>query len=341
MEKPQKRMTMMIEAALKNTLGDIDTLGFIEGTVRVGQMVYVMNPACTQEAIVSALEDISGVSCNEITDQRGHVFLKNAHVIQGAAAQAGFSFGVVIAETKPCIDTDCRKIENPYLSGLMGELKRERTEQAWANLLGFCLCNSVFVVPVVAQSGPKHCEGPIDISDDSLGLYWAQLPGKNPELPVFTDWAALERDTHIMESGEQPEARLARLGELLQIIRKFGPDTGIVVNPFGPSTFSMERALLENIAQTPGFKETFGDLGGFNPADYEDNDTPTAEASIDDNQQPSTEPNETSNKLDPSVSQPDANQPAANIEEQLSPEEIARQQAEKEKKLWELLTSED
>ena len=339
MEKPQKRMTMMIEAALKNTLGDVDTMGFVEGTIRVGQKVYVMNPACTQEATVSALEDITGVSCNEITDQRGHVFLQNAHVIQGAAAQAGFSFGVVIAETMPGFDTDGRKIENTYLSGLMAELGRERTEQAWANLLGFCLCNSVFIVPVVSQSGPKHCKGPIDINDDSLGLYWAQLPGKNPELPVFTDWKALERDTHIMESGEQPEARLARLGELLQIIRKFGPDTGLVINPFGPSTFSMERALLENIAQTPGFKETFGDLGGYNPADYEEEDddaTPVAEDSTNDDQQPATSPAD--DDVQPNVS---TNQPTESTEEQLSPEEIARRQAEKEKKLWELLTSED
>ena len=328
MEKPKKRMTMMIEAALKNTLGDVDTLGFVEGTVSVGQTVYIINPACIQQATVSAVEDINRISRNQLTDERGHVYLNNEKVIEGAAAQAGFSFGCVVAETKPCIDTDCHKIENTYLSGLMAELERNRTEQDWANLLGFALCNSVFVVPVVAASGPKHASGPIDVNDDTLGLYWAQLPGNNPELPVFTDWSALERDSHIMESGEQPEARLARLGELLQIVRKFGQDTGIVINPFGPSTFSMERALLENIAQMPGFKNTFGDLGGVNLEDYadeEENETATATPS---DSSSSSSPSSLSNSPTPSQSD-------------LSPDELARQQAEKERKLWELLTSED
>ena len=180
MEQPKKRMTMMIEAALKNTLGDVDTLGFVEGTVNVGQTVYIINPACTQQAIVSAVEDINRISRSSLTDERGHVYLKDEKVIEGAAAQAGFSFGCVVSETKPCIDTDCHKIENTYLSGLMAELGRNRTEQDWANLLGFALCNSVFIVPVVAASGPKHASGLIDINDDTLGLYWAQLPGMNP-----------------------------------------------------------------------------------------------------------------------------------------------------------------
>ena len=339
MEQPKKRMTMMIEAALGNTLGNIDTLGFVEGTVSVGQTVYILNPACTQEATVSAVEDINRISRNQLSDERGHVFLKNAHVVQGAAAQAGFSFGCVVAETMPCIDTDCHKIENTYLSGLMAELGRERTEQDWANLLGFALCNSVFIVPVVAESGPKVAEGPIDINDATLGLYWAQLPGKNPELPVFTDWNALERDAHIMESGEQPEARLARLGELLQIVRKFGQDTGIVINPFGPYTFSMERALLENIAQTAGFKETFGDLGGVNPEDYMDEeDIPAApESPISSDNYDNSDTSEPSDSPTPSA----LSKPSTPSEANLSPEEIARQQAEKERKLWELLTSED
>lgn len=328
MEKPKKRMTMMIEAALKNTLGDVDTLGFVEGTVSVGQTVYIINPACIQQATVSAVEDINRISRNQLTDERGHVYLNNEKVIEGAAAQAGFSFGCVVAETKPCIDTDCHKIENTYLSGLMAELERNRTEQDWANLLGFALCNSVFVVPVVAASGPKHASGPIDVNDDTLGLYWAQLPGNNPELPVFTDWSALERDSHIMESGEQPEARLARLGELLQIVRKFGQDTGIVINPFGPSTFSMERALLENIAQMPGFKNTFGDLGGVNLEDYADEEEiETATATPSDS---SSSSNPSTSSSSPTPSQSD-----------LSPDEHARQQAEKERKLWELLTNED
>lgn len=316
MEQPKKRMTMMIEAALKNTLGDVDTLGFVEGTVNVGQTVYIINPACTQQAIVSAVEDINRISRSSLTDERGHVYLKDEKVIEGAAAQAGFSFGCVVAETKPCIDTDCRKIENTYLSGLMAELGRNRTEQDWANLLGFALCNSVFIVPVVAASGPKHASGPIDINDDTLGLYWAQLPGKNPELPVFTDWTALERDSNIMESGEQPEARLAQLGELLQIVRKFGQDTGIVINPFGPYTFSMERALLENIAQTPGFKETFGDLGGVNLQNYLDDD------------EAQDAPGSSSIYCSSS-------------ESSLSSSSTLSNQAEKERKLWELLTSED
>lgn len=327
MEKPKKRMTMMIEAALKNTLGDVDTLGFVEGTVSVGQTVYIINPACIQQATVSAVEDINRISRNQLTDERGHVYLNNEKVIEGAAAQAGFSFGCVVAETKPCIDTDCHKIENTYLSGLMAELERNRTEQDWANLLGFALCNSVFVVPVVAASGPKHASGPIDVNDDTLGLYWAQLPGNNPELPVFTDWSALERDSHIMESGEQPEARLARLGELLQIVRKFGQDTGIVINPFGPSTFSMERALLENIAQMPGFKNTFGDLGGVNLEDYADEEEETVTATPSDSSS-SSSPSTSSSSPTPSQSD-------------LSPDELARQQAEKERKLWELLTNED
>lgn len=328
MEKPKKRMTMMIEAALKNTLGDVDTLGFVEGTVSVGQTVYIINPACIQQATVSAVEDINRISRNQLTDERGHVYLNNEKVIEGAAAQAGFSFGCVVAETKPCIDTDCHKIENTYLCGLMAELERNRTEQDWANLLGFALCNSVFVVPVVAASGPKHASGPIDVNDDTLGLYWAQLPGNNPELPVFTDWSALERDSHIMESGEQPEARLARLGELLQIVRKFGQDTGIVINPFGPSTFSMERALLENIAQMPGFKNTFGDLGGVNLEDYADEEEKETATATPPDFSSSSSPSISSSSPTPSQSD-------------LSPDELARQQDEKERKLWELLTSDD
>lgn len=330
MEQPKKRMTMMIEAALKNTLGDVDTLGFVEGTVNVGQTVYIINPACTQQAIVSAVEDINRISRSSLTNERGHVYLKNEKVIEGAAAQAGFSFGCVVAETKPCIDTDCRKIENTYLSGLMAELGRNRTEQDWANLLGFALCNSVFIVPVVAASGPKHASGPIDINDDTLGLYWAQLPGKNPELPVFTDWTALERDSHIMENGEQPEARLARLGELLQIVRKFGQDTGIVINPFGPSTFSMERALLENIAQTPGFKETFGDLGGVNLQDLLDDDEAETDAPTPSNEATQAQDSPDSSSISSSSS-----------ESSLSRSSTPSDQAEKERKLWELLTSED
>ena len=333
MEQPKKRMTMIIEAALKNTLGDVDTLGFVEGTVNVGQTVYIINPACTQQAIVSAVEDINRISRSNLTDERGHVYLKNEKVIEGAAAQAGFSFGCVVAETKPCIDTDCRKIENTYLSGLMAELGRNRTEQDWANLLGFAFCNSVFIVPVVAANGPKHANGPIDINDDTLGLYWAQLPGKNLELPVFTDWTALECDSHIMESGEQPEARFARLGELLQIVRKFGQDTGIVINPFGPYTFSMERALLENIAQTPGFKETFGDLGGVNLQDYLADDEAETDAP--------TPSNEAAQAQDSSESSSKSSSFGGSINSSSSIPSTPSDQAEKERKLWELLTSED
>ena len=333
MEQPKKRMTMIIEAALKNTLGDVDTLGFVEGTVNVGQTVYIINPACTQQAIVSAVEDINRISRSNLTDERGHVYLKNEKVIEGAAAQAGFSFGCVVAETKPCIDAECRKIENTYLSGLMAELGRNRTEQDWANLLGFALCNSVFIVPVVAANGPKHANGPIDINDDTLGLYWAQLPGKNLELPVFTDWTALECDSHIMESGEQPEARFARLGELLQIVRKFGQDTGIVINPFGPYTFSMERALLENIAQTPGFKETFGDLGGVNLQDYLADDEAETDAP--------TPSNEAAQAQDSSESSSKSSSFGGSINSSSSIPSTPSDQAEKERKLWELLTNEE
>ena len=145
---------------------------------------------------------------------------------------------------------------------------------------------------------------------------------------MFTDWSALERDSHIMESGEQPEARLARLGELLQIVRKFGQDTGIVINPFGPSTFSMERALLENIAQMPGFKNTFGDLGGVNLEDYADEEEKETATATPPDFSSSSSPSISSSSPTPSQSD-------------LSPDELARQQDEKERKLWELLTSDD
>ena len=174
-------------------------------------------------------------------------------------------------------------------------------------------------------------------NDDTLGLYWAQLPGKNPELPVFTDWTALERDSHIMESGEQPEARLARLGELLQIVRKFGQDTGIVINPFGPSTFSMERALLENIAQTPGFIETFGNLGGVNLQDYLDDDEDETDAPTPSNEATQAQDTPDSSSISSSSS-----------ESSLSGSSTPADQAEKERKLWEpvrrnsiLLTTEE
>jgi hypothetical protein len=78
----------------------------------------------------------------------------------------------------------------------------------------------------------------------------------------------------------------------------------------------MERALLENIAQTPGFKETFGDLGGVNLQNYlDDNEAQDAPGS--------------------------SSIYCSSSESSLSRSSTPADQAEKDRKLWELLTSED
>lgn len=322
-EQPPQRMTMMIEAAMKSAFGDIDTLGFVEGTVSVGQTVYIVNPACTQQATVSAIEDSRSVSRSTIADERAHLFLRNAIVVEGDASKAGFSFGTVVGTQRPCVSNDCRKVENTYLSGLLPEVDRGHDSKDFANLLGFTLCNATFIVPVQTQSGPKVAEGPIDTSDTSIGLYWLELPGGVPELPVFTDWAALQRDTHIAEGGDEPEARLAGLGELLQILRMFGPEHSLVINPFGPGTFPLERVTLERLSNTAGFRAACGESINDKLAKADDKGSAASAAG-----KPSASAGKTSIAAGKPVGSA-ASQPTAT------------DQAEKERKLWELLTEDD
>ena len=241
-----KRFTLMVDDAfqLQENQGVV-IVGNVYGSVEIGDAVYVIHPSgAIGLTKVDALEVGPGRATDKAENERVAIRLtdiKDKNQVPKYTVLTGIRPQTTVdADTKP---------ENPQLLGLSMDYMKLYKEQAYLNLLIYVICHAHYVVPVSMDTTTNAAQPLLRFPS----LQNPANPGQNV-FPVFTDEEALDRWKNIFDEKHPKKTTTLKFPDIVSISN----GTGIVINPFGPSTIMLPPENIEKIVSMEGYKQEFG-----------------------------------------------------------------------------------
>lgn len=250
-----RRFTLLVENAKQLAEPDgIMIAGMLYGNVQVGDEVYLLLPNHTMMmSKINALEIAAGQNADSAENQKVVLQFKEIKDINQVPRYTVITS--IRPQDKPSTDT---MVENPQLLGLSMDYPRLNKDPLYMNLLIFELCHAYFLVPARVSNNPvKNADGTATFMQDTQ-IRFPGMPDPTDSnksvFTIFTDWLALANWKNLFDETHPPKAIIMRFPDVINVCK----DSGVIVNPFGPTSIYLPNEVMQKITSLEGYKQEFG-----------------------------------------------------------------------------------
>ncbi len=250
-----RRFTLLVENAKQLAEPDgIMIAGMLYGNVKVGDEVYLLLPNhAMMMSKIDALEIAAGQNADSAENQKVVLQFKEIKDINQVPRYTVITS--IRPQDKPSTDT---MIENPQLLGLSMDYPRLNKDPLYMNLLIFELCHAYFLVPARVSNNPvKNGDGTATFMQDTQ-IRFPGMPDPTDSnksvFTIFTDWLALANWKNLFDETHPPKAIIMRFPDVINVCK----DSGVIVNPFGPTSIYLPNEVMQKITSLEGYKQEFG-----------------------------------------------------------------------------------
>lgn len=250
-----RRFTLLVENAKQLAEPEgIMIAGMLYGKVQVGDVVYMLLPNHTMmTSQIDALEIAAGQNADSAENQKVVLQFKEIKDINQVPRYTVITS--IRPQDKPSTDTT---IENPHLLGLSMDYPRLNKDPLYMNLLIFEICHAYFLVPARVNNNPvKNADGTATFQQDTQ-IRFPGMPDPTDSnksvFTIFTDWLALANWKNLFDETHPPKAIIMRFPDVINVCK----DSGVIVNPFGPTSIYLPNDVMKKITSLEGYKQEFG-----------------------------------------------------------------------------------
>lgn len=253
-----RRFTFLVEDTfqLKENLG-IVVVGNVHGTVRVHDAVYIMQPgSAITLAEISGLEIPQKGRVEEAKNEPVSIWLTD---IKDKNTISKFS---VFTSIRPQTVVDVESaVENPYVLGLSLEYRRFCNEADYLNLLIYEIAHGHYITPVYMSKEPERQADGSCVMREGATMGFLSLKDPQDEtkdvFPIFTDWNALSKWENVFNEEHPPKTVILRFQDCVSFVQK--NDSGMVINPYGPTPVFLSADMIKKITNLEGYKAEFSE----------------------------------------------------------------------------------
>lgn len=249
--KQERFFTLLADTAVSAEDGKgIIISGMLHGALKKGDEMFIYHPAgkvlkATAETIFTENKETIDVAMNcevsvkvpEISDPKEVPHL------------------TAICSVRPQTSGDVLStLQNPQLVTFIRDIHKFQGQSDFMNILFFLTCHGRFIVPTVIDGPePEAKDGKIVLPPGSK-MSFPMLKNKDDTviLPIFTDMAEFSKWKALFEK-KPPRTVVISFKEAVKI----SAGNGIAINPFGDSSLSLPKELIDNIVSSEGFKREF------------------------------------------------------------------------------------
>lgn len=244
------RFTMMPEGMERGEQETLLFFGNVHGTARAGEKVSWLCP--DGRVVHTALTHVYDKKKRERSSVRDQKAYLAVSAPEGSVSDWKYS---IVSDIPFQIEAKVREaVENPYLLGLLYELKSCSQDQEYRNILLREVCHAHYIIPVYGEL-PSSAAGSVTLDKGTVfSLPSLGYEGGCRALPVFTDWPALD----LWKAAFSKHKRQTMIFSFPDALSMRKEDA-VVVNPFGPVPFFMDPKLIRSVESSSAYQRDFGE----------------------------------------------------------------------------------
>ncbi len=245
-----ERFTMMPERMERGEQETLLFFGNVHGTARAGEKVSWLCPdGRVVHAALTHVYDKKKKERSSVRDQKAYL---SVSAPEGTVSDWKYS---VISDIPFQIEAKVREaVENPYLLGLLYELKSCSQDREYRNILLREVCHAHYIIPVYGEL-PSSTTGSVTLDKGTVfSLPSLGYEGGCGALPVFTDWPALD----LWKAAFLKHKRQTMIFSFPDALSMRKEDA-VVINPFGPVPFFMDPELVRSVESSSAYQRDFGE----------------------------------------------------------------------------------
>ena len=264
-----RRYTMLVEEAFSNKNPENDEevenkgillKGNVEGKIKKGDMIYCLHPGMKLAKATVKQLIVNNKPVDEAKDCEIGIIVENLNV------ERVFKYMVVTSITPMEIRAKekngqriiCEDIENPALSGLMGQYNKFCKDQEYLNVLTYRIVHALFITAIYDTQEDEDNEVTLENGHTVKKMVFplvANDKNGSKAVPVFTDMVSFNRWINVFD--KQKGMVVPNSFQVMSGVSLNG-NNGIVINPFNLDHIFIPNDLIKNIMNTDGYKQEFG-----------------------------------------------------------------------------------